>query len=320
MKITKSDTIVQVAKMYYLYDLNQNSIAEKLNISRSYVSKLLTEAKAQGIVKIEIVEPVRIETQDEKKLRKYFGIDSVVIVPKSIEKVNTVQVGDVAGKYIGSLIKSGDTIGFSWGQTMYHTVAGMPERSDLEDLKTIQLCGGISNVKKNIFVEEISHMMTKKYGSVGYILPFPAVVGNKQLKNDILKEQSARNIIDRVKDADILVMTVGSWGKQSSVARAGYLSEKEVEQLTRKGAVGDLFTHVIDINGNIVDKNLDDRTVAVSLDKLKDAEHRILIAVGVSKAEGIIAAIRTGVPNELITNEETVEVIRSSHPEIFNEE
>lgn len=318
MKIKKADILVQVAKMYYLYDLNQNAIASKLNVSRSYVSKLLTEAKEKGIVKIEIVEPVLVENAEETSLREYFGLYHVIVVPKSTDKAHAVQIGDVAGKYIGGIISNGDTIGFSWGETMYRTVQSMPDRTGLEGIKTIQLCGGISNIKRNIYVAEIAQEVSRKYGSTGYILPFPAIVGTTQLKKQLDNEPAVKEIMTRIDNANVLVMTVGAWGKQSSVARAGYLSKDEIEVLTDKGAVCDLCTHILDIDGQIVDRDLDSRTVAVPLKKMKRAPYRVLVAAGASKIEGIVAALNTGVPNVFITNEETVEMMHASFPDIFS--
>jgi Transcriptional regulator, contains sigma factor-related N-terminal domain len=52
--LEKKRLLVQVAKLYYEDDLCQKEISGKLNISRSYVSKLLIESRKLGIVKITI--------------------------------------------------------------------------------------------------------------------------------------------------------------------------------------------------------------------------------------------------------------------------
>ena len=48
------DRITLIATLYYKDKLSQQEIAKKLNISRPWVSKLLTRAEELGIVKIEI--------------------------------------------------------------------------------------------------------------------------------------------------------------------------------------------------------------------------------------------------------------------------
>lgn len=60
-KLTKA---IEAAKMYYLFDYNQNEIAKKLGVSRPTVSRLLQQAKSEGIVQIKIID----STIDVKEL------------------------------------------------------------------------------------------------------------------------------------------------------------------------------------------------------------------------------------------------------------
>lgn len=52
------DKIVLVANLYYKNNLSQREIANRLNISRPWVSKLLSRAEDLGIVKIKIDSPI----------------------------------------------------------------------------------------------------------------------------------------------------------------------------------------------------------------------------------------------------------------------
>lgn len=54
---TMLDKIVLVANLYYKNKLSQQEIAKKLNISRPWVSKLLSRAEDLGIVKIGSTPP-----------------------------------------------------------------------------------------------------------------------------------------------------------------------------------------------------------------------------------------------------------------------
>ena len=49
------DKIILIAEMYYSYGLSQMEIAEKLEISRPWVSKLLNRALEMGFVRIEVI-------------------------------------------------------------------------------------------------------------------------------------------------------------------------------------------------------------------------------------------------------------------------
>lgn len=79
------ELLVKVAKLYYENDYSQEMIAKKLGLSRPYISKLLNESKSNGIVKVQVIDPLSIETPLEKNLREHFGLEKVRIVPMSEE-------------------------------------------------------------------------------------------------------------------------------------------------------------------------------------------------------------------------------------------
>ncbi|BCQ43265.1 hypothetical protein ERHA55_07920 [Erwinia rhapontici] len=45
-----------VAKLHYQSDMSQVDIAKKLGVSTATISRLLTKARAAGIVRIEVIE------------------------------------------------------------------------------------------------------------------------------------------------------------------------------------------------------------------------------------------------------------------------
>ncbi|MCL4385847.1 MAG: winged helix-turn-helix transcriptional regulator, partial [Cyanobacteria bacterium] len=47
----------KISRLYYLGDINQQKIADKLNISRTKVSRYLARAKKEKIVEIKINTP-----------------------------------------------------------------------------------------------------------------------------------------------------------------------------------------------------------------------------------------------------------------------
>lgn len=316
--IHKTGLLVQVARLYYEHNLSQNDIAKKVNLSRPYISKLLNEAKREGIVKIEIRDPIMTESLAEKRLREYFGLDKVIVVPK-VEDIGPLrQVGEATARYLNEIIKSGDVIGFSWGETVYECAKALQKREDLKDIVAIQMCGGVSNLKRNVYVSEITKAFSVMLNSAGYILPFPAIVDNEQVKSVIANEHTMEEVLRYAEKANIAIVTMGKFNSQCALARAGYLKQEEIEQLIEKGAVGDICTHIIDKNGQICDEHLDARTVAVPYEQIKQIKTRIGVAVGESKVESILGTLRGGIVNVFVTNEDTVEAMKEIEPRIFS--
>jgi deoxyribonucleoside regulator len=50
--------LAEVARLYYLNHLTQQHIAERLRVSRSKVSRMLSEARASGLVDIRVHSPL----------------------------------------------------------------------------------------------------------------------------------------------------------------------------------------------------------------------------------------------------------------------
>lgn len=317
----KIELLVKVAKLYYEQNYSQDMVAKTLNLSRPYISKLLNEAKEVGIVKVEVHDPTKIESNIEKKLKNRFSLKKVIVVPKGTDDNPIAQLGKEAARYLDSILKDGDIIGLSWGETIYHCSRAAFARNDLDDIITVQLCGGISNLKSNVYATEIAKNFSSALAAMPYILPLPAVVDDSTLKKFMLQDRNIDKIIDYGKKANIALFTMGSFGLQSALVSAGYLSQEQMLYLSEKGAVGDICSHVIDINGNICDKQLDDRTIAVPLENIKQKEYRIGVALGQSKVNCICGALNGGYINVLIINEETAEwVLNRLGEETLNEE
>ena len=54
----KTDLMYRVAKLYYMDELKQESVARRLNISKYKVSRVLKKAKEEGVVKIQVIKPI----------------------------------------------------------------------------------------------------------------------------------------------------------------------------------------------------------------------------------------------------------------------
>ena len=54
--------MAEVARLYYVRELTQQDIANRLGVSRFKVLRLLEQARAQRVVRFEIDEPVPVDS------------------------------------------------------------------------------------------------------------------------------------------------------------------------------------------------------------------------------------------------------------------
>jgi len=71
--------MAKVADLYYLRDLTQQEIAERLGISRPMVSRLLQRSRAEGIVRIEVIPPNGVHHDLERELEERFALREAIV-------------------------------------------------------------------------------------------------------------------------------------------------------------------------------------------------------------------------------------------------
>ena len=160
MEQEKLKKVVEAAKLYYLLDYNQNDIAKKLGVSRPTVSRLLQQAKEEGIVEIKINDPAEDIQQLAKQLEQKFNLKKAIVVsvPEHQDGIIKKYLGKEAAEYLRSIVKDGDVIGVIWGTTLYH-VALQLRHKHVKDVKVVQLKGGVSLSETNTFASDILHFL-----------------------------------------------------------------------------------------------------------------------------------------------------------------
>ena len=69
--------------------------------------------------------------------------------------------------------------------------------------------------------------------------------------------------------------------------------------------MGDILCHFIDRNGQLVPSDIEGRLISTSLEKLRNLDNTVGVAAGLNKAKAILAALRGGYLETLITDETT---------------
>ena len=77
---SRVDLLADVAELYYVNDQSQTQIAEKMGVTRSMVSRMLTEARKLGLVKFQIERPYNLDNELTNIFRSKFGLKQVAVV------------------------------------------------------------------------------------------------------------------------------------------------------------------------------------------------------------------------------------------------
>lgn len=308
----KEKLLVEVAKMYYYYGYNQKKIAEILDLSRAYVCQLLETARREGIVEIKVRDYSSDDRELERCFKEAYGLRYVRIFKNQDflerEKMIDAMAREIC-QVLNEKVSSGNTIAFSWGNTLYHISQQLKIDGDFKDVKIIPLSGGMSNIQKNIYVSEISTNFAEAFHGTPYIIPLPVLVENSSIKESIYTDSVVANLLDMGRQADIAVFTVGNPGEDNAMFRSGFIDKNDLKRLKKSGLVGDLCAHFMDKDGEICDREYDDRTISISLNDMKKIPLKICVVYDVSKALILQSILKKGYIDYLFVDEATIHLL-----------
>ncbi|WP_396954617.1 sugar-binding transcriptional regulator [Neobacillus sp.] len=301
--------VIEAAKLYYLLDYNQNEIAKLLGVSRPTVSRLLQQAKSDGIVQINIMDPTENVENLAERLEKKFNIKKAVVasIPQYENHIIKNYLGEKAAMFLDEIVKDEDIIGVTWGTTLYHIAIELKQKY-VKNVKVVQLKGGVSHAETNTYASEILYLFGKAYNTTPHNLPLPAIVDHVVVKQAMEADRHIRKILELGNQANIALFTIGSIKKDSLLFQLGYFTESDLDSLYGR-AVGDICSRFFDRKGEICNESLDERTLGVNLGDLRKKEYSILVAGGPHKIEGIYGALQGKYANVLITDQYTAQFL-----------
>src|SRR5919205_3125949 len=105
--------LASVARRYYLDGKSKVEIADELKLSRFKVARLLDEARASGLVRIEIGHPGSVDVNLSGLLRERYRLQHAVVVDTADEDpaLLRAQVGRAGAALLTEIVDSDDVLG-----------------------------------------------------------------------------------------------------------------------------------------------------------------------------------------------------------------
>jgi deoxyribonucleoside regulator len=304
--------LVQVARAYYLENRTQAEIADSLGISRSQVSRYLTEARDQGIVQVRIITPDD-DVQDLRQslLKCYPHLHDVVITPSFPDNPDALRasIGSAAARYVGEALVSSQRLALGCGRSLRATVDALPKRQ-LANVEVVQAMGNIGHEAHNVDYNEIARKAADALGARVYYLSAPAILGKGSGKASdlIMTNPPLEYALSLARHANVYVVGLGSLEIDQVYVRAGLIQQPELDDL-RERAVGDICGRFFDSHGEEQQSAFADRIIGIELNDLRDASLAVGVAGGQDKVAPLLGALRGGFLNVLISDEQTVRSI-----------
>lgn len=302
----REQLMIQVAKRYYHLDMTMSDLAAELGLTRWQASRLLTEAKETGLVRIDIVPHTPRMPGLESRLERTFGLKEAVVVPSNTDQDDALVLDAVArgaGQYLAGLGRI-PAIGISWGRTMAAIARRLPPYWN-EGVEVVLLNGSMNVRSSGPQTNNVAELFARAGRGTATLLPVPAIFGHAATKVALEQDPTIAAVLDLANRVPIVCFGIGAMVPDSVLIQSGYVSVEEQERLRAKGAVGDILSRYIDAEGRIVDPELDARTIGISLESCRKRTLSIGVAAGLVKREAILSCLRAKYINVLITDEVT---------------
>lgn len=298
--------LVEISRLYYERNLTQAKIAKKMNISRPAVSKLLSEARLRGIVKIEIKSPMMSDETLLRDLSEVYHLKGGLVVPSgsSDERMITRLLVSQASLYFEELLTEVSRVGLGWGDTMGRLVDELKQQVSSGEKRgcVCPVIGSAPNDIKWFQSNELARIFAGKTGYSSYYLHAPAFPGSERNKKLFEDTQEYQEISRLWEALDLVILGAGTYPSvpdQATAARFGSL-------LKEKKAVGMIASYYFDREGTIIESK-DDIVIRISLSNLKRVKKVFVIGGGEKKVYSIGGTLKTGLVTHLITDDRTAQ-------------
>lgn len=292
------------ARLYYLDGLGQSEVARFVKVSQAKVSRLLTEARERGIVRISVAEYEPRNEALERSLRREFGLSAVAVI-KTVQGATAEDarrtVGHFGARFVAGLLPPESVVAIAGGRSIRDLVHHLSEDEN-RHLTVVQAMGNIDSNVGSEDALELGRVLARRSGGRFLTLNSPVFFSDRKTRDAFLALPQIRSVYRRLAEADVALVGVGTLNNSVFAAR-GALSPRDMDALAACGAVGEICGRFYDKNGRECDSPWRDRVVSIGLEQLRRIPQVIGIVGGGDRSAAIAAAARGNLLKALVADE-----------------
>lgn len=311
--------MTRVAHLYHRRGLVQTEIAAEMGLSQAGVSRLLTAAADRGIVRTIVVPPAGFLCDLEQAVEQRFGLREVHIVSagaltgeRRVEAlaralVQILQLTPIDRRSIGLT---------SWSRTLQLAVSVMPDFPRATAARVVEVLGDVGRPTLQHRAALTTERFAQATGGEPLFLRAPGVVATPRMRTALLDgDPHARLALDAMDHLDLVLTGIGdAHPTPPLVAGENFFTDEQFAAARAQGAVGEIGLRFLDADGSPVASELDDLVLGMELAQLRRTERRIAVAGGAAKHAAVLAAVRGGWIDVLVTDDLTARHLVDAPP------
>lgn len=292
----------RAAWLYYIAGLTQAQIAKQLGLNRIRVTRMLAQAREQGMVQIRINTKLANCVALEHELVQRFGLIEAIVVPTPPQADAISQVIAVAaGAALSDRIRDGMSVGVGWGRTLHMSLQSVARRPT-KRLRVVSLLGGLTRGSA-INPHETATRLADLLGAQCHYVAAPVYTDSEATRDMLISQPMLQEVLAQGQKVDLAFLSVGAPDSSATMVKLGLIGAEDIKSLRLAGAVGDLCAHWIDAEGQVVKHPLNRRAVALSPADLRNIPCVMLASGGQHKVAALHGALAGGLADVLVTDE-----------------
>lgn len=306
---TKRDrALVRAVELYYYEGMTQAAISDRLGCTRWTVGRLLKEAEERGIVKVSIRHPQARSNQLELQLKRTFGLRDARVVPtQSRRSDNLALVARTTADYLSDIRPRPQVVGVACGRTTGSVARALADNWAL-GVAVTQSCAIPAEADDNLTGATV-RIFAKRGRGIWRTITAPSFGETLEDAERIRHAPEIAESLTLLSQAELIVYSPGVVTPDSALAVYGHQGQEEIEALQNSGAVTTIVNRYVDSSGEVVDPELDARTIGIDLDSLRKAKTTVAVGSGVDKRAGFAAVLAGKLATSIVTDSETAEYL-----------
>ena len=262
-----SDIVIRIAWLYYTYGLTQEEISKQLNLSRPMVQRLLAKANSEKLIKINIDHPMVQCLELEKKLMEQHNLRFCRVCPAPGIEFSQVLPGlaTLGASVLEEFIRKSEptTIAIGTGRTIRACVRELKS----QDMPQHRIASLVGNLKHDGSASAFDSVMAMadKINAERFYLPGPVFTNSREELRKLLKQPIYRNILKISETADVEFVAIAGIDLDAPTLVDCFITEVEARELLKQGAVGEILCNFFNVEGKLIDHELNDRNTSVKL-------------------------------------------------------
>jgi DNA-binding transcriptional regulator LsrR (DeoR family) len=306
----KLEIQAKIAWLYYIGNVTQQDIAKQLHLSRPTVQRFLNLALENGVVQVKIDHAMGVCMDLAQRLQQRFNLSMCEVAP--IEDATSGQIDKAlaltSGRFLEQVLHRPHLTGVALGtgraiRAMCHEVA----RLHLDDFKVVSLAGSVA-LDGSFNRYDASLSLAEKTDGKYFILSIPLLADDSVDRDYWYASRVYKRQLAGYAECQIAVVGMGWVGANCPLVADGHCTSDTANELLHHGAVGEILGWVFDAQGRVIDHAFNHCITSFTKDTL--AQRPVIgLAGGAHKHAAILAALRGGWLNGLITDQRTAEYL-----------